>query len=204
MSTQQSVRKTRSSGKAVGVHTPYDARQLLQYVGFSRAIAASTQVLRSPACKGSAVSWAKVTACESAGLLQASTAGRSAGWLEGWLAACCVSSQSQTQLSLLACCAPTATLCGARLTSQASKPALLIPRSHSACLLTTLLCWQSHLDRVGSERCAFARVLVVRNRAMTTRQSLESIAQQWLQDADSLPPGNGPDQSYWEVSACAC
>ena len=61
---------------------------------------------------------------------------------------------------------------------------------------------QTHLDRVGSQGCALARVMVVRNRAMTTRQSLESISQRWLREAGSLPPGNGPDQGLWEVRSC--
>ena len=42
--------RTRDSAKAVGVYALYDAQELLQYVGFSRAIAASIQVqLVSPA-----------------------------------------------------------------------------------------------------------------------------------------------------------
>ena len=52
---------------------------------------------------------------------------------------------------------------------------------------------------MGAAACSFARVLVVRNRAMTTRQSLETIAAQWLEEAGEKPPGNAAQQQLWEV-----
>ena len=67
--------------------------------------------------------------------------------------------------------------------------------------LDPLLLVQAHLGRVGPAACSFARVLVIRNRAMTTRQSLETIAAEWLREAGEKPPGNASQQQLWEVRA---
>ena len=48
---------------------------------------------------------------------------------------------------------------------------------------------QAHLQRVGEERCAFARVMVFANKAMQSRALLEREAANWLEEAGTLPPG---------------
>lgn len=58
---------------------------------------------------------------------------------------------------------------------------------------------QGHLGRVGEERCAYIRALVVVNQALMSRQHLEEQAQNWLAEAGTTPPGNGIDRSDWEV-----
>ena len=58
---------------------------------------------------------------------------------------------------------------------------------------------QGHLGRVGEERCAYIRALVIVNQALMSRQHLEEQAQNWLAEAGTTPPGNGIDRSDWEV-----
>ena len=58
---------------------------------------------------------------------------------------------------------------------------------------------QGQLGRVGEERCAFIRALVVVNQALMSRQHLEEQAGNWLREAGTTPPGNGIDRSEWEV-----
>ena len=58
---------------------------------------------------------------------------------------------------------------------------------------------QGQLGRVGEERCAFIRALVVVNQALMSRQHLEEQARNWLREAGTPPPGNGIDRSEWEV-----
>ena len=58
---------------------------------------------------------------------------------------------------------------------------------------------QGHLGRVGEERCAHIRALVIVNQALMSRQHLEEQAQNWLREAGTTPPGNGIDKSEWEV-----
>lgn len=45
------------------------------------------------------------------------------------------------------------------------------------------------------------RCLVVANRALLSRRHLEEQAAHWLAEAGETPPGNGPEQALWEVSA---
>lgn len=58
---------------------------------------------------------------------------------------------------------------------------------------------QGHMGRVGEERCAHIRALVVVNQALMSRQHLEEQADNWLREAGTTPPGNGIDRSEWEV-----
>ena len=58
---------------------------------------------------------------------------------------------------------------------------------------------QGQLGRVGEERCAFIRALVIVNQALMSRQHLEEQAENWLREAGTTPPGNGIDKSEWEV-----
>ena len=58
---------------------------------------------------------------------------------------------------------------------------------------------QGQLGRVGEERCAFIRALVVVNQALMSRQHLEEQAEAWLREAGTTPPGNGIDRAEWEV-----
>ncbi len=58
---------------------------------------------------------------------------------------------------------------------------------------------QGHLGRVGEERCAHIRALVIVNQALMSRQHLEEQAENWLREAGTTPPGNGIDRSEWEV-----
>jgi len=55
------------------------------------------------------------------------------------------------------------------------------------------------VGRVGDERCAYIKALVVVNQALMSRQHLEEQAQNWLREAGTIPPGNGIDKSEWEV-----
>ena len=58
---------------------------------------------------------------------------------------------------------------------------------------------QGHLGRVGEERCAHIRALVIVNQALMSRQHLEEQAENRLREAGTTPPGNGIDRSEWEV-----
>ncbi|CAL8472276.1 g11818 [Coccomyxa elongata] len=57
---------------------------------------------------------------------------------------------------------------------------------------------KGHLGRVGEERCAYVRALVVANRALMSRGHLEEQANNWLADEGTLPPGNGVERDLWE------
>lgn len=48
---------------------------------------------------------------------------------------------------------------------------------------------QGHLARVGEERCAFVRCMVFANAAMRRREALAREADNWLEEAGALPPG---------------
>lgn len=48
-------------------------------------------------------------------------------------------------------------------------------------------------------RCAFVRVLVFQNRAMQTRQAMESQKQAWIEENGTVPPGNGVEKGEWGV-----
>jgi Fe-S cluster biogenesis protein NfuA len=51
---------------------------------------------------------------------------------------------------------------------------------------------------VGSERAAFARVMVFANKAMCSRANLEAEASAWLRAAGpETPPGNGAEAALW-------
>ena len=52
-------------------------------------------------------------------------------------------------------------------------------------------------ERAGDERCAWCRVLVFRNHAMRTPQALRQEAERWVDEAGTLPPGNGSDTELW-------
>ena len=97
----------------------------------------------------------------------------------------------------------------------ATSPALVLPTSlHQSIALTSLLgggkvflehretvlnALQGHLGRVGEERCAHVRALVVANRALMSRTHLEEQADNWLAESGTLPPGNGVERDLWEV-----
>ncbi|GAB4813117.1 hypothetical protein N2152v2_000163 [Parachlorella kessleri] len=61
-----------------------------------------------------------------------------------------------------------------------------------------VLAIKAHLQRVGEERCAFVRLMVFANKAMQSRSLLEREAANWLEEAGTLPPGNGAEQDEWE------
>lgn len=52
--------------------------------------------------------------------------------------------------------------------------------------------------RVGEDRCSFVKAMVFMNKAMSTRSTLEREAQNWLDAAGTIPPGNGVEQEIWE------
>ncbi|KAK9905518.1 hypothetical protein WJX75_001443 [Coccomyxa subellipsoidea] len=57
---------------------------------------------------------------------------------------------------------------------------------------------KGHMGRVGEERCAYVRALVVANRALMSRGHLEEQADNWLAQSGTLPPGNGVERNLWE------
>lgn len=61
-----------------------------------------------------------------------------------------------------------------------------------------VLAIKAHSSRVGEDRCAFVKNMAFMNRAMSTRSSLEREAQNWLEEAGTIPPGNGVEQQIWE------
>ncbi|PRW61409.1 nifU chloroplastic isoform A [Chlorella sorokiniana] len=61
-----------------------------------------------------------------------------------------------------------------------------------------VLAVRGHLARVGEERCAFVRAMVFANRAMQSRAALQREADNWLEEAGTLPPGNGAEAELWE------
>ena len=44
------------------------------------------------------------------------------------------------------------------------------------------------------------RAMVFANKAMATRTALAQQAQNWLNEAGTLPPGNGVERDLWEVN----
>lgn len=61
-----------------------------------------------------------------------------------------------------------------------------------------VLSLKRHLSRVGEDVCAFVRVMVFMNKAMTTRENLEREAMDWIEHEGTLPPGNGAEKELWE------
>ena len=72
------------------------------------------------------------------------------------------------------------------------------PRKVAPSPRRTLL--QGHLGRVGEDRCALVRSLVVANRALMSRAHLEEQAANWLAEVGTLPPRNGVELSLLDVS----
>lgn len=62
---------------------------------------------------------------------------------------------------------------------------------------------KGHLARVGEERCAWVRAMVFANKAMQSRAALQREADNWLQEAGTLPPGNGAEAELWQGAAAA-
>lgn len=60
---------------------------------------------------------------------------------------------------------------------------------------------QGHLANLGPRKCAYVRAMVIRNKAMTTRESLEKMAAHWISEASAVPPGNSTERGLWEVRA---
>ncbi len=58
---------------------------------------------------------------------------------------------------------------------------------------------QAHRERVGEERCALVRAMVFANRAMASRGHLIEQARRWLDEAGTMPPGNGVERELWEA-----
>ncbi|CAD7698767.1 unnamed protein product [Ostreobium quekettii] len=63
-----------------------------------------------------------------------------------------------------------------------------------------VLAVKAHAGRVGEDRCAFIRPMVFMNRAMATRSNLEREARNWMDQAGTVPPGNGVEAHLWEGS----
>lgn len=53
------------------------------------------------------------------------------------------------------------------------------------------------LSRLGADRIASVRALLVANKAMVGRKALQEQADAWLAAAGTLPPGNGADASHF-------
>lgn len=64
-----------------------------------------------------------------------------------------------------------------------------------------VLALKKHLANVGEDVCAFVRVMVFMNKAMTTRENLEREAMDWIDHEGTLPPGNGAEKELWEGTA---
>eukprot|EP00878_Enallax_costatus_P031191 GHUV01034086.1.p1 GENE.GHUV01034086.1~~GHUV01034086.1.p1 ORF type:complete len:253 (+),score=67.09 GHUV01034086.1:148-906(+) len=60
-----------------------------------------------------------------------------------------------------------------------------------------VLAVKGHLSRVGDDRCAFVKPLVFANKAMATRRHMEALAEDWLEEAGVIPPGNGVEAELW-------
>ena len=62
---------------------------------------------------------------------------------------------------------------------------------------------KSVVDTVGggdvTSKCAFVRALVFQNRAMQTRQAMESQKEAWIEENGTVPPGNGVEKGEWGV-----
>eukprot|EP01024_Parvocaulis_polyphysoides_P042725 TRINITY_DN3900_c0_g1_i17.p1 TRINITY_DN3900_c0_g1~~TRINITY_DN3900_c0_g1_i17.p1 ORF type:complete len:452 (+),score=70.09 TRINITY_DN3900_c0_g1_i17:27-1358(+) len=53
------------------------------------------------------------------------------------------------------------------------------------------------LSKVGNERCAFLRTKIFRDKRMASRSVMEEEAQKWIDQADSVPPGNSVESELW-------
>lgn len=61
---------------------------------------------------------------------------------------------------------------------------------------------KSVLSTVGvtnEEKCTYVRAMVFQNRAMQTRQAMESQQAAWIEENGTVPPGNGVDKEEWSV-----
>ena len=72
--------------------------------------------------------------------------------------------------------------------SLACPPSSFPRRSRNIVLSIKTLC-----TRVGADRAAYVRALVVANQAMQTRSALQAQAQAWMDEAGGTPPLNGVD-----------
>lgn len=61
-----------------------------------------------------------------------------------------------------------------------------------------ILAVKAHLSRVDEEKCTYIRCMVFMNKAMSTRSVLAREAENWLEAAGTLPPGNGVEREIWE------
>lgn len=52
--------------------------------------------------------------------------------------------------------------------------------------------------QVGEDRCAWVKPMVFANKAMATRDLMEQQAQAWIDEAGTVPPGNGVERELWE------
>jgi hypothetical protein len=55
--------------------------------------------------------------------------------------------------------------------------------------------------RMGADRVAHVRALAVANQAMQSRTALQRLAQSWIDQAGTVPPGNGAEAEAWGGSA---
>lgn len=60
-----------------------------------------------------------------------------------------------------------------------------------------VLAIKAHFSRVGEDKCAFVKVMVFANKAMQSKSALEREAANWLEEAGTLPPGNGAEKDLW-------
>lgn len=61
---------------------------------------------------------------------------------------------------------------------------------------------KSVLNTVGAtsdEKCRYVRAMVFQNRAMQTRQAMESQQAAWIEENGTVPPGNGVEKTEWGV-----
>ena len=61
---------------------------------------------------------------------------------------------------------------------------------------------KSVLNTVGvtnDEKCRYVRAMVFQNRAMQTRQAMESQQAAWIEENGTVPPGNGVEKEEWSV-----
>ena len=61
---------------------------------------------------------------------------------------------------------------------------------------------KSIVDTLGAasdEKCKYVRAMVFQNKAMQTRQAMESQQSAWIEENGTLPPGNGVDKAEWSV-----
>lgn len=61
---------------------------------------------------------------------------------------------------------------------------------------------KSVVNTVGvtnDEKCRFVRAMVCQNRAMQTRQAMESQQAAWIEENGTVPPGNGVEKAEWTI-----